>query len=224
MGEGQIVLDREAFKALASETRVALLKKLDERRHTQSELSKETGLSVQAVSEHLEKMEQAELVKRIEREGRKWVYFDLTQKGYALLHPERKNFFVLLGVSVLLIAAASYNFVSKKFFATQVFAQAPYAPVMRAAGDKLGATVSAGKEAAAAPLMTNASATPSVAPNMQPIQQHLIQLSSVEALALILGVLLFVASAYFAFRKRDRKIGFALAFLLLAFLVAGFVL
>lgn len=115
--EDKITLDRIAFRALASDTRVSILKKLLERRKTGSELAKELGISVQAASEHLERLAEATLVKKNNQEGRKWVYYELTEKGRNLLEPQqtRKSIFILLGVSVLAIAIGSYNSVLNLF-------------------------------------------------------------------------------------------------------------
>lgn len=105
--QDKVVLDSSSFKALASETRVLILKELDKRRSTASELAKTLGISVQAASEHLENLRIAGLVERAD-EGRKWVYFALTEKGQAVLHPERKRLWVLLSVFILLIAGAGF--------------------------------------------------------------------------------------------------------------------
>ncbi len=107
--EEKITLDLNSFKALASETRVHILKKLGGRRATASELASSLEISVQAASEHLEKMRAAGLVARVSREEeppRKWVYYELTDKGRALLQPEStKKIWVLLSASILAIAA-----------------------------------------------------------------------------------------------------------------------
>ncbi|MBI5229376.1 winged helix-turn-helix transcriptional regulator [Candidatus Micrarchaeota archaeon] len=135
--EERITLDKNAFKALASETRVEVLKRLDYRRMTQSELAHLMGLSVQAISEHLEKLEDAGLVVRKD-EGRKWVYYELTDKGYALLHPERKNFWVLLGISLLMITFGAWR-IAMTAVSPPVYATADQSPpVLAAAGFEKG--------------------------------------------------------------------------------------
>ena len=102
--EKRVVLDSSSFKALASETRVLILKELDKKRSTASEISKVLGISVQASSEHLENLRIAGLVERAD-EGRKWVYFTLTEKGRMVLHPEEgKRLWVLLSFFFLVLA------------------------------------------------------------------------------------------------------------------------
>ncbi len=113
-GPSTITLDQESFKALASEVRVDILKKLDERRQTVTDLSGLLDLSKPTLLEHLEKLQAAGLVKRVD-EGRKWIYYELSQKGRKLLHPEKVAIVLALSTAValaaiglLLILAASY--------------------------------------------------------------------------------------------------------------------
>jgi DNA-binding transcriptional ArsR family regulator len=98
----QIVLDAEAFKALSSDTRLQILKALDARRLTVSELGRLLDLNKATVFEHLKMLLAADLVKK-EDEGRKWVYYRLTWKGKNVLHPENVQFMLLLATSVLSI-------------------------------------------------------------------------------------------------------------------------
>lgn len=100
MDEPKIVLDQDTFKALATGTRVKILKTLDKRRHTQSELSAVLKMSVPTIKEHLSALEKAGLVKRHE-EGRKWIYYSLTEKSKCVLDPERKRLWIVLGLFIL---------------------------------------------------------------------------------------------------------------------------
>ncbi len=77
-----IRLDKETFKALASATRIDVLKLLGQRNHMQSELASALGLSVPTVKEHLSALEKAGLVERHD-EGRKWKYYSLTKRARA---------------------------------------------------------------------------------------------------------------------------------------------
>src|SRR5256885_15106793 len=100
----RVTLDQASCRALASEVRVEVLKKLDERRMTVTDLANVLDLSKPTLLEHLEKLQAAELVKRID-EGRKWIYYELTGRGKKILHPERVTIVVSLCLSFFLAAA-----------------------------------------------------------------------------------------------------------------------
>jgi len=108
-------LDKRVLKALASDTRVELLKILGSRRHMQSELAGVLGLSVPTVKEHLEALEKAGLVERFE-EGRKWKYYALTKQGRGVLEPERVQLLLVLGTFVLSVVGGllSWQWVAKQ--------------------------------------------------------------------------------------------------------------
>lgn len=97
----KIVLDAESFKALASDTRLQILKALDARPLTVSELSRLLDLNKATVFEHLKQLMSAELAKREDDPARKWVYYKLTWKGRNVLHPENAQIFLMLGLGVL---------------------------------------------------------------------------------------------------------------------------
>src|SRR6267378_3370749 len=109
-GGGKITLDQESFRALASDVRVDVLKRLDARRETVTDLSNLLSLSKPTLLEHLEKLQSAGLVKRLD-EGRKWIYYELTDKGRKVLHPERVAITLALGVSVILAAIGAFYLV-----------------------------------------------------------------------------------------------------------------
>lgn len=97
----KITLDLETFKALASTTRLTVLRALDERRKTLTELARDLQLNKATVHEHLELLTKSGLVKKRDDEGRKWIYYELTWTGEKILHPqETTTFNVLLGISV----------------------------------------------------------------------------------------------------------------------------
>ena len=95
----KITLDREVFKALASDTRLEILKALDVRQKTVTELAKELELNKATVFEHLEKLEAVGLIQKLDNEDRKWVYWQLTWTGRRLLHPEKITLAILLSTS-----------------------------------------------------------------------------------------------------------------------------
>jgi DNA-binding transcriptional ArsR family regulator len=94
-------MTRQVFEALVSETRIAILKKLDRRAMTLSELARELGLAKSAVHEHLAKLADAGLVEKRDA-GRKWVYYHLTPKARGILHPEERHRILVLLSSALL--------------------------------------------------------------------------------------------------------------------------
>ncbi len=97
----KVTLDLETFKALASPTRLQVLKALDERRKTLAEVSRDLELNKATVHEHLQVLVATGLVQKVD-EGRKWIYYELSWQGQRLLHPqESTTFAVLLGLSVL---------------------------------------------------------------------------------------------------------------------------
>ena len=104
----KITLDREVFKALASDTRLDILKALDVRQKTVTELAKELELNKATVFEHLEKLAAVGLIQKLEDE-RKWVYWQLTWTGRRLLHPEKITLAILLSsaMGTLLTALAA---------------------------------------------------------------------------------------------------------------------
>lgn len=101
-------IDRKTLKALGAETRMNILKSLKQRRKTPSELARELKLSSPTILEHLNKLEGADLVERVET-GHKWVYYTLTKKGINLIKPRfPTQFVIILGISLLLVFAFSY--------------------------------------------------------------------------------------------------------------------
>jgi ArsR family transcriptional regulator len=110
----KVVLDRDSFKALASETRISILKALDGKRMTVTQLSKELEISKPALLKHLEALIEARLISKEEKE-RKWIHYELTFKGKNLMHPERVAVTVLLTASILAFVSAIAAF-ARYFF------------------------------------------------------------------------------------------------------------
>jgi DNA-binding MarR family transcriptional regulator len=105
----EITLDRKTFEALAMETRIQILKSLKERRKMQAELAKELGLAASTVSQHLEKMEEAGLVAR-KHSGKKWIYYDLTEKGREIVSQKKTSVYVFaLSVALILMLVGVWS-------------------------------------------------------------------------------------------------------------------
>jgi len=107
--EDKIVLDRETFRALAIDTRVNILKKLDERfQLTLTDLANELNMAPSTISEHLDKLVSAGLIRQVDK-GMKWKYYRLTSKGKGILNPYEKRVWIILTVSTLALFAAVYH-------------------------------------------------------------------------------------------------------------------
>ncbi len=101
----KVTLDREAFKALASDTRLDILRTLDGKKMSLTEISRATNLNKATLHEHLSKLLEADLVKRKDREGHKWVYYKLSWKGESLLHPENTKIVVMFSIAFVTLMA-----------------------------------------------------------------------------------------------------------------------
>jgi DNA-binding transcriptional ArsR family regulator len=129
-GEDSITLDRKAFKALASETRVEILKRLDGTQMTVSDLARDMDMNKATMFEHLEQLVEVGLVRKDTEEDRattvktvgldapvqgppkKWVYYRLTWKGKNVLHPERVKIAIMLSSIALALAIAGLLYIA----------------------------------------------------------------------------------------------------------------
>ena len=95
----KVTLDMNTFKALASDSRLDILRSLDGKKMSLKDISRATRLNKATLHEHLAKLNEAGLVKKYEREGHKWVYYKLTWKGEGLLHPENTRIVVMFSIT-----------------------------------------------------------------------------------------------------------------------------
>ena len=114
----KITLDREAFRVLASETKIKILKSIDERRKTLTELAKEFGMSPSTIKEHLDKLSKAGLIEQKD-EGHKWKYYELTGKGNEILHPGAKRIMLVLAASSIAAIAVLYGMFARIYTKVQ---------------------------------------------------------------------------------------------------------
>lgn len=105
----KVTLDINTFKILASDTRLEILKALDKKKMTLQELTSHTNMQKATLHEHLSKLTAAELVKRRERNGHKWVYYDLSWKAKCLLHPETGRVAVMIGFTILCLGVGIWG-------------------------------------------------------------------------------------------------------------------
>jgi DNA-binding transcriptional ArsR family regulator len=97
----KITLDREAFKALASDTRLDILKTLDGRRLGLCDLAEGSHLNKTTLHEHLAKLQKAGLIKRTGGKNQTLVLYKLSWKASSLLHPENSRVVLLFTSTVV---------------------------------------------------------------------------------------------------------------------------
>ena len=97
----KIALDKRMIRALASEMRIDILRKIDSGSMTLSKLTDDLNISKSTVHEHLTILIESGLVKKVNRDN-KWVYYELTDKGTEILHPHKMTkIIVLLSAAIL---------------------------------------------------------------------------------------------------------------------------
>jgi len=189
----EITLSINEFKALASDTRTGIIKLLDERNHTLSEISKKLELAAPTVKQHLSVLEQADLI-QCSDEGRKWKYYNLTKKGRKIVHPKTpSSVMIILGASVVGMVAVVYAIITRLGVQTAT---------SEAQNDFLAAVPSfeaRGTEKAVA--VAADSAVPAVETAAQTVgNAAMIEISALAIAAFVLGVVIVVLAAK-AFRK-----------------------
>ncbi len=96
----KVELDKKALFALASDTRVDILRALQPLRRTVTQLAEAMNIDKAAVHRHLQKLVEGELVKRYEDHS--FVYYGLSWKARDLLAPnENTKVIILLGSSII---------------------------------------------------------------------------------------------------------------------------
>jgi DNA-binding transcriptional ArsR family regulator len=118
----KVTLNKDAFKALASDTRLEIIRTLDGKKMSLTELSTATSLNKATLHEHLSKLQDAGLIKRIQREGHKWVYYKLSWKGESLLHPENTKIVIVFAAAFTALLA---GFVQMYLYVSAQIEQTP---------------------------------------------------------------------------------------------------
>lgn len=148
--EDKITLDREAFRTLASGTRVDILKSLDRRRKMLTELAKQLGMSPSTIKEHMDNLSRAGLVVQID-DGHKWKYYELTPRAREILHPTGSRIFIILGLSLFALVFTAWD-----LFRTSLSYAAPLAArggeMLKAGKDAIGEAVPMAGPQATAPI------------------------------------------------------------------------
>lgn len=110
--EEELKLQKATIKILSVNTRVDILKLLDQRPMTASEVSRTLNKHVTTISEHLNVLRNSNFVERVERSGHKWVYYKLTKDANDILHPKvYHRWIIVLSLSLLILSGLRIPFV-----------------------------------------------------------------------------------------------------------------
>ncbi|MFH1697027.1 MAG: winged helix-turn-helix domain-containing protein [Candidatus Diapherotrites archaeon] len=97
-----VTISTQEFKALSSDVRVNVIKMLNERNYTLSEISVKLGMAAPSTKQHMQTLMDTGIVRRIE-EGRKWKYYQLTKKGRDIANAEENQTNILIVLGAVLI-------------------------------------------------------------------------------------------------------------------------
>lgn len=103
------IIDRDVLKVISADTRVDILKILAEGDRNPSFISKKLHKSDATIIEHLEALQKAGLVKKIETPGRKWVFYTLTERGRGIISSKSRRLVIILGISLLALFGGIAN-------------------------------------------------------------------------------------------------------------------
>ncbi|MCX9010680.1 MAG: winged helix-turn-helix domain-containing protein [Candidatus Methanoperedens sp.] len=93
------------IKNLSSETRLDILRILNGRRSTVSELSRSLDISKSAILYHILRLCEIGFVNRVDDGERKWIYYELSSKGRSVIQSKKITVGLLLSSSVLSLIA-----------------------------------------------------------------------------------------------------------------------
>lgn len=101
----KVELDKKALFALASDTRIEILKALQPSRRTTTQLAEELSIDKAAIHRHLKKLEEGGFVTRQEDHG--FVYYGLSWKARDIISPgDNTKIIIIFSSSWLLILAS----------------------------------------------------------------------------------------------------------------------
>ncbi|WEL19571.1 winged helix-turn-helix domain-containing protein [Candidatus Nanohalococcus occultus] len=103
-------IDRKTVEALASPTRIEILKAALEGESTTTDISEEIQKTKSTVSSHIEKLTEAQLLEKDAEEGRRRVNYTPTRKARSIIKGRRKKmqFSLLTGFAAIIAGGAAF--------------------------------------------------------------------------------------------------------------------
>lgn len=99
------VIEFNEISGLDSENRLKILKILNGKRATISELSRSLNVSKSTTLYHILRLSEIGFVNRLDNGERKWVYYELSRKGRTVIQTKKITVGLLLSSSVLSLIA-----------------------------------------------------------------------------------------------------------------------
>jgi DNA-binding transcriptional ArsR family regulator len=115
MEEPVTIIDRDVLKAISVDTRMDILKMLSEGDRTPSFIGKKLNKTDPTIVEHLDAMQKAGLVKKIETPGKKFVFYTLTERGHGIISSKSRRLIIILGISFLALSGGILNLLYSPF-------------------------------------------------------------------------------------------------------------
>ena len=104
------IVDRDVLKVISAETRMDILKILSEGKRTPSFVAKKLKKSDATIVEHLNKLEKAGLVKKLEVSGKKFIFYSLTERGTGIVSSKSRRLVIILTTSLIVLMASFGTF------------------------------------------------------------------------------------------------------------------
>jgi DNA-binding transcriptional ArsR family regulator len=117
MEEPTTIIDRDVLKVLSADTRMDILKLLNEGARTPSYLGKHLNKTDPTIIEHLDIMVKTGLVKKIEQPGKKWIFYTLTDRGKGIISSKSRRLVIIISTSLLILAG---GILSMSYFPQQL--------------------------------------------------------------------------------------------------------
>ncbi|EHQ35152.1 winged helix-turn-helix domain-containing protein [Methanoplanus limicola] len=126
----EIILDSKKIGALSSSSRVQILKLLNMRNMTVTEIASTLNYSNSTVHQHLAQLVESGFVDKRE-DGHKWKYYSLSASGKAILNPAKKYnvFFVLSSLILFTVSIFSIVIYIKGFVVKSDFQPIMHEPL-----------------------------------------------------------------------------------------------
>ncbi|MCD6226696.1 MAG: winged helix-turn-helix transcriptional regulator [Candidatus Aenigmarchaeota archaeon] len=113
--------EEKVLKALTSDTRRKIIKILSNGYRTPSDLSRIVNKNKSTVVEHLDKLVDAGLVYKIERPGKKWVFYKLTNKGRRMVSGQPQRIIIILSaITIFALICGSFSFYKYSYFSSTI--------------------------------------------------------------------------------------------------------